>query len=127
MTMLLPGVSIAMGGRQWTVPPLTLGQLRRLLPKLRQLTEAAATPGDSDIDLLVEIVTEALSRNYPDVTAAAVESLLDIGNAGMVLNAVLAGSGLQSGEASAVATSAGAQSTVCSPPPAATAIPSSMR
>jgi hypothetical protein len=37
--MMIPGVAVAMGGRDWLVPPLTLGELRRLMPKVRQLTE----------------------------------------------------------------------------------------
>ena len=36
--MMIPGVTITMGGRDWLVPPLTLGQLRRLMPRVRQLT-----------------------------------------------------------------------------------------
>jgi hypothetical protein len=35
---MIPGVVIEMGGRDWIVPPLTLGQLRRLMPKVRQLS-----------------------------------------------------------------------------------------
>ena len=47
------------------------------------------------IAVLVEIVAAALQRNYPDATAEMVENLLDLGNAGTVLNAVLTGSGLR--------------------------------
>jgi hypothetical protein len=125
---------IAMGGREWTVPPLTLGQLRRLMPKVRQLTEIGAQMGESQIEVLVEIVAAALQRNYPEMTPEAVEDLLDLGNAGAMLNAVLTGSGLKSrnpapGEAAApeagsgapVAAMTGAASTASSPPPAATA------
>jgi hypothetical protein len=125
----IPGVEVAMGGDNWLIPPLTLGQLRRLMPKVRQLTEVDATMGESQIGVLVEIVATALRRNYPDVTPETVENLLDLGNAGAVLNAVLTGSGLKSrddppGEGVAVATprsnagTAGNTSTASSPPPA---------
>jgi len=40
---MIPGVAVAMGGQDWMVPPLTLGQLRRLMPKVRQLTEIGAS------------------------------------------------------------------------------------
>jgi hypothetical protein len=128
---------VAMGGREWTVPPLTLGQLRRLMPKVRQLTEIGAQMGESQIGVLVEIVAAALQRNYPDITPETVEDLLDLGNAGAVLNAVLTGSGLKSrdrspGEAAAPEIDSGAPapvpqtvgdiSTASSPPPAATVI-----
>jgi hypothetical protein len=92
---MLPGVTIVMGGRDWLVPPLTLGQLRRLMPKVRQLTEIDASMGETQISVLIEIVAAALQRNYPEATADMVENLLDLGNASAVLNAVLTGSGLQ--------------------------------
>ena len=143
---MIPGVTIAMGGQDWLVPPLTLGQLRRLMPKVRQLTEIGASMGEAQIAVLVEIVATALQRNYPDATAEMVENLVDLGNASAVLNAVLTGSGLKLrdarlGEAPAPGTSPGAGSitaglrpdpvhrvqtagdisTAFSPPPAATA------
>jgi hypothetical protein len=93
--MMIPGVTITMGGRDWLVPPLTLGQLRRLMPRVRQLTEIDASMSEVQIGVLVEIVAAALQRNYPDATAEMVENLLDLGNAGAVLNAVLTGSGLR--------------------------------
>ena len=112
---MLPGVTIVMGGRDWLVPPLTLGQLRRLMPKVRQLTEIGASMGETQISVLVEIVTVALQRNYPEATADTVENLLDLGNASAVLNAVLTGSGLKLrddrlGEVSAPGTNPGAGS-----------------
>jgi hypothetical protein len=110
---MLPGVTIAMGGQDWLVPPLTLGQLRRLMPKVRQLIETDASMGE--ISVLVEIVAAALQRNYPEATADMVENLLDLGNASAVLNAVLTGSGLKLrddrlGEVSAPGASPGAGS-----------------
>jgi hypothetical protein len=119
---MLPGVTIAMGGRDWLVPPLTLGQLRRLMPKVRQLTEIGASMGETQISVLVEIVTAALQRNYPEATADMVENLLDLGNASSVLNAVLTGSGLKLrdnrlGEAAAPGVSPGAVSMIAGSPP----------
>jgi hypothetical protein len=92
---LIPGIAISMGGQQWTVPPLTLGQLRHLMPKVRQLADIDTQMGEVQIGVLVEIVAAALQRNYPELTSEAVEHLLDLGNAGSVLNAVLTGSGLK--------------------------------
>ena len=113
--MMIPGVAVAMGGQDWIVPPLTLGQLRRLMPKVRQLTEIGATMGEAQINVLIDIVTAALQRNYPETTPDRVEDLLDLGNASAVLNAVLTGSGLKPsgaamGEAPALGTSPGAGS-----------------
>jgi len=110
---MIPGVAVMMGGQEWNVPPLTLGQLRRLMPKVRQLSDVSAQMGETQIGVLVEIVAAALQRNYPDMTTETVENLLDLGNAGPVLNAVLRGSGLRqpvpsSGEAIAPEPSLGA-------------------
>jgi hypothetical protein len=112
---MVPGVAVAMGGQDWIVPPLTLGQLRRLMPKVRQLTEIGASMGEAQISVLIDIVTAALQRNYPETTPDKVENLLDLGNASAVLNAVLTGSGLKPGgaamgEAPALGTSPGAGS-----------------
>lgn len=145
---MVPGVTVAMGGQDWIVPPLTLGQLRRLMPKVRQLTEIGASMGEPQIAVLVDIVTAALQRNYPEMTTDQVENFLDLGNASAVLNAVLTGSGLKpsgaaAGEAPAPGTGPGAgnaslgspphmisetvdvgeKSMVSSPPPVDTAIP----
>jgi hypothetical protein len=118
------------------------------MPKVRQLTEIGASMGEAQINVLIDIVTAALQRNYPETTPENVENLLDLGNASAVLNAVLTGSGLKPsgaamGEASAPGTSPGAgsasagsisdmisgtvilgeKSMVSSRPPADTAIP----
>ncbi|HEV2303327.1 MAG TPA: hypothetical protein VGR91_17305 [Stellaceae bacterium] len=123
---MIPGTAIAMGGREWIVPPLTLGQLRQLLPKLRRLSAVGAAMGEDEIGVLGEIVTAAMSRNYPEITAATVEELIDLGNAREVLAAILEGSGLRRqanspGEAAA-GRPIGEASTASSPPPADTAI-----
>ena len=112
---MIPGAVVTMGGQDWIVPPLTLGQLRRLMPKVRQLTEIGASMGEAQINVLIDIVTAALQRNYPETTPDKVENLLDLGNASAVLNAVLTGSGLKPngaalGEASAPGTTPGADS-----------------
>jgi hypothetical protein len=85
------------------------------MPQVRQLTEIGASMGEAQINVLIDIVTAALQRNYPETTPDKVENLLDLGNASAVLNAVLTGSGLKPGgaamgEAYAPGTSLGAGS-----------------
>ena len=120
---MIPGVTISMGGNDWIVPPLTMGQLRRLMPKVQKLSEIGAAMGEEQISVLLEIVATALQRNYPDIMPERVADLVDLGNARDVVAAILTGSGLRpAGEAAAVARSDGAGSTASSPPPAATLI-----
>ncbi|MGH7052552.1 MAG: hypothetical protein ACREFA_01845 [Stellaceae bacterium] len=101
---MIDGITVRMGGRDWIVAPLTLGQLRRLWPHVQHLGESGAGMGEKEVSVVVEIVTAALQRTYPGMTPAKVEELLDLGNAGAVLNAVLTGSGLRPalGEAAAL-------------------------
>lgn len=123
MTAKIPGIIISMAGEDWIVPPLTLGQLRRLMPKIKDLKDISAGMGPEQIGTMSEVVAAAMGRNYPELTADYVENeLLDLGNAGEVLIAILSGSGLRrSGESPAVVSSAGQTSTVSLPPPADTA------
>ena len=76
-SQLVPGTSIEMAGREWVVPPLTVSQYLRLLPTIK----AAQNVEDMQaIPTIVETVTTALQRNYPDLTMDAVADMLDLGN-----------------------------------------------
>ncbi len=118
---MIPGVTIQMGGQDWLVPPLTLGQLRRML----STDIKALNGGDPDkvLAAVCSIVAAALSRNYSDMTVERVEGLLDLGNRDEVVAAVLGNSGLRVGEVGAVARQIGALSMASSPPLADTATP----
>jgi hypothetical protein len=124
--VLIPGVRLAMGGREWTVPPLTLGQLRRLeglLNVMRGINGRGNFMDEGTIDAVVAIVGAALRRNYPEVDDDQVADLLDLGNAGTVLAAVLISSGLRerpSGPEDQAARADGTSSTGSSPPASAT-------
>lgn len=48
---------------------------------------------DETVTAICEIVAAALQRNYPDVTIEMAENMLDLSNAGRVLNIVLTGRG----------------------------------
>jgi hypothetical protein len=89
---MIPGITIAMGSRDWLVPPLTLGQLFKFMPRVQELTTTSPVGalGSEQLAVLVEIVTAALQRNYPEITADEVANLLDLGNARAVLAATLA-------------------------------------
>src|SRR5581483_9382921 len=99
MADLIDGVIVHMGGRDWTVPPLTFKQLRRLQPQLERLATIGAAATPEQIVAVSEIVQAALSRNYPNFTIDDVEEMLDLGNAARVIAAILTGSGLTTGEA----------------------------
>jgi hypothetical protein len=119
---MLLGATIALAGRDYVVPPLTLGQLRRLAADIGCIGEHGGLLDSEAIGAVVRIVTAALQRNYPELDERAVEEMLDLGNAGEVLSAVLAGSGLRRGAGpgeAAAAAGDGTRSTASSPPPSA--------
>jgi hypothetical protein len=111
------GIPVEMGGAEWIVPPLTLGQIRACKADRKVVTGN----GEDDIQFVAaaRIILPALQRNYPDVTMKELEDeLLDAGNLSEVLRAVLSGSGLRpavSGEA--MAARIGSASTDSSPLP----------
>jgi hypothetical protein len=88
---MTPGITIHMGDRDWLVPPLTLGQLFKFMPQVQGLSDGhVGALAPEKLTVLVEIVTAALQRNYPEITADEVANLLDLGNARAVLAATLA-------------------------------------
>jgi hypothetical protein len=97
------GVKVQIGAETFTVPPLSLGQLRSgLLEKLKEhdalvaegkIFEAMATRG--------EVILAALRRNYPDFPEEKLFEHLDMGNVSNLWLSVLGGSGFQAGEVQA--------------------------
>lgn len=98
MTELIPGVIVNLGGTDYTVPPLSFKQLRRMLDKINLIGTIDGAPSNEQMDAIVEVVHSALARNYPDLTPDQVEDMLDLGNAGNVVKAIMGVSGLEQGE-----------------------------
>jgi hypothetical protein len=125
--------TIRLGGRDFALRPLTLGQLRHLLDALDAMSGAS---GGALIDAAARLVTAGLAASHPELTVAAV---LDCAATLPELNAAVAailrmaglhpkelGQGEAGPVASAAATgaipaSSSAPSTAPSPPAAATA------
>lgn len=119
--------TIVVGGRKFALRPLTLGQLRRILPAFAR---AAGLATEEAVDAAIDILAAVLSRDAPEMTRAALLAV-EMLPAELVaaVDAVARLSGLVAqeearppGEAKA---SAGASSTDSSPPPAATPGPRS--
>jgi len=73
------GVPVKMGGREFIVPPLNFRSLKKFLPIIQTLQN------ESDplkmMDIYVDILHAAFSRNYPELKKEELEELLDFGNA----------------------------------------------
>jgi hypothetical protein len=123
--------TIRLGGREFALRPLTLGQLRHLLDAL---DEMAGASGGGLIDAAAKLVATGLAASHPELT---VEAVLDCAASLPELNAAVAAilqmaglhpKELSQGEAGPVAmaaagaipTPSSAPSTAPSPPAAAT-------
>jgi hypothetical protein len=117
------GVEVDIGGVIYEIPPLSLGSIERLQPKLQSfdtLTDFAAKQV-----IILEVVHAALKRNYPALTVDDLKELLDAENLWPVFWATMQASGfVPKGEGTpdpkAVASGlTGSLSTPNSPPPSA--------
>lgn len=125
---------LTLGGRQFTIRPLKLGQLRHLLDALEEMTGKS---GGGLIEAAAKVVAAGLAPAHPELTADTVLDLeANIDELNAAVAAVLQMAGLRpkefgEGEARPVASpgqppgSSSAQSTAPSPPAAAMATGSS--
>lgn len=99
---MIDGIVVKMSGEEYIVPPLSFKQLRSLQPRLALLSSVNGIPTTEQLEAVSEVVHAALSRNYPDLTADAVNDMLDLGNMGAIIPAIMGVSGLvTAGEGSA--------------------------
>lgn len=86
------GVEIQLGGRDFIVPALTLGQLRTLQPRLDGLGTA---PQSEQMATMLDAIHAAVARNYPEIDQAELEGLIDLSDLQTVFAAVMGISGLE--------------------------------
>jgi hypothetical protein len=108
-------ITVALGGRYFAVRPLTLRQLRDVGIMVAGAADLPAEPGARErraYDQMVEVVSVALRRDSPDMTADAIYDL-EIGLAELQAahRAILRHSGLVASGEPAAASSDGAMST----------------
>lgn len=95
---MVPGVKMNIGGREFEVPPLNIRLLRVHQATLDELTnpEKVKTLGVNGYALkAVTVVTAALQRNYPQLTAEEVEELLPVAEVPSVVRALFKVSGFE--------------------------------
>lgn len=103
MSLLIDGVSIKIGVKEYIVPALNFKQIRTLMPKIQQLTNIGATMNDEQMDNVFTVIHAAISRNYPEINKEFLEENIDMNNVRPIINAIMGQSGLvkASGEATA--------------------------
>lgn len=103
MADLIEGEDVSLNGKTYTVPALTLRQIKRLGPKIQTLAGVnPLTADEAALDPLLDVAHAALSRNYPDLKREDMEDLVDLRNIMPLITAILNMSGFKrSGEAKA--------------------------
>ena len=102
---LLSGVKVSMGGRDFILPPLTLGSLKRIGSKINTLSKIDSIPNEEQTDAIAQIVLASVNRNYPEITQDELLEMIDLGNLKEIFEAVLGVSGIKKGESSGEAVS----------------------
>jgi hypothetical protein len=103
--MKYSGMEVVLGEKSYTLPPLTLGQLRNgMAEKIKEHDSLdPATDWLRMIDIKGEIVLEALRRNYAarELSDAYFYEYTNLSNIGQMWLGLLGLSGLSAGEAAA--------------------------
>jgi hypothetical protein len=86
--------TISILGRQFTLSPLTLGDLRKLEPALLGI-EKDVEKGFAAMLSLVPVIHASLSKLHPEVALEELEQMLDLNSFTEVLDRVLHLSGLK--------------------------------
>lgn len=83
----LEGTEIAMGGTTFIVPALNI-KLAKQLKKETQLMADRSNPQAQETAML-KVILEAMKRNYPEITAAEIEEIVDYKNIYQVIFACI--------------------------------------
>lgn len=65
---LLEGVPVQLGGVLYTLPPCSLATLKRHAKGIDLMQKSHFDFSETSVDTIVNLVFEALRRNYPDIT-----------------------------------------------------------
>ena len=92
----IDGEWVEMGGKSYLIPPLNFKGIKAIQDDLSSISKIEGMPTDEQLSAMMNVVHRAAVRNYPGMTLAELEELVDMGNMVPVLNAVTKASGLAS-------------------------------
>lgn len=93
---MIEGKTINLGGEDYVIAPLTLGQIRSMQKEIESIGRFdAKTLNDGALDIMIKVIHAGMSRNYPEITTEKIEGLIDLKNIRDVVEAVLGVSGLK--------------------------------
>lgn len=93
MTPRVPGRRINLGGVLYLVPCLSLAQLEANAEKLGEITSLEEDPKGflrpGAIGSIIDLVLEAMQRNYPDLSREVLASQVGVGDLARLIPAIL--------------------------------------
>lgn len=90
MTVKWPGITVELGGTEYVLPALPLSFIESN-STITEVTEAGAIP----VKLILDALTAALQRNYPDMTRETVADLVDVSNMADLFELAMDAAGLR--------------------------------
>lgn len=90
MSVKIPGKELTLGGELRILAPLNAAAVKQF----REQIGAVFVGAMPDIELVAKLAFHSLSRNYPDITQAQVDDMIDYGNFFDVWEALMNLSGL---------------------------------
>lgn len=87
----IKGITLELGGVNFVVPPLPLGALELLQERIEVFTGGL---DKGSVATVIDCLHASLKRNYPETTREVAAELVDVGNMGDVMQAVMDVSGM---------------------------------
>lgn len=84
------GAEVVLGGIAYTAAPLSLGAVKRLVPRIEAYGQLGLP---EQIDVAIEVLHASLARNHSDITREQIEDVVDLGNMQQLFTSVLEVSG----------------------------------
>jgi len=83
---MLPGIEVILGGTNYLVPPLSLGNLEIFQHRLKTF-EGGLDP--ASVSTVIDVTLAAINRNYPDMTRERLGEIMDVSDMADVMLAVM--------------------------------------
>jgi len=85
---VIPGVKITLKGRDFIVPPVTRGLLKKYKEQFKSAADGSLSPFDQ-AGFFGDIAFDCLKLNYPDLTEDEFDRLLDFSTAAQIFAAIM--------------------------------------
>lgn len=97
---IFEGATFKLGGHEIVVPALNFSRAKKILPILERLRDSKMEVpiNQAQVDDFIEVIFQALSRNYPEISRAKLEELVDFNNAPRLFMTIMGAGGFLQGE-----------------------------